>query len=67
MNDNCSSIIFCTFFWYIDLEKYMQVYISSFKKIYFIFRQSGREGEREGEKHQRLVASRTPPTGEPGL
>ena len=24
----------------------------------------GREGEREGEKHQCVVASRTPPTGD---
>ena len=29
----------------------------------FIFRERGREGEREGEKHQCVVASRAPPTG----
>ena len=29
----------------------------------FIFRQRGREGEREGEKHQCVVVSCTPPTG----
>ena len=36
-----------------------------FKKILFIyFRQRGKEGEREGEKHQRVVASHTfPPLG----
>ena len=28
----------------------------------FIFRHTGREGEREGEKHQCVVASHTPPT-----
>ena len=34
------------------------------KRFYlFIFRQSGREGEREGEKRQCVVASHTPPTG----
>ena len=33
----------------------------------FIFRQRGREGERKGEKHPCVVASRTPHTGEPGL
>ena len=37
----------------------------------FIFRDRGREGEREGEKQQRVVASRAPPTGDlartPGL
>ena len=33
-----------------------------FIKILFIFRVRGREGEREGEKHQCVVASRVPPT-----
>ena len=31
------------------------------KKIVFIFREKGREGGREGEKHQCVVASSTPP------
>ena len=31
---------------------------------YFIFREWGREGEREGEKHQCMVASCTPSTGD---
>ena len=36
-----------------------------FKRFYvFIFRQRGRKGEREGEKHQCVVASHTPPTGD---
>ena len=37
-----------------------------FFKIIFIyfFRERGREGEREGEKHQCVVASHTPPTGD---
>ena len=30
----------------------------------FIFRQRGKEGEREGEKHQCVVASCSPPTGD---
>ena len=30
----------------------------------FIFRQMGREGERQGEKHQCVVASHVPPTGD---
>ena len=30
----------------------------------FIFRESGREGEREGEKHQCVVASHAPPSGD---
>ena len=33
-----------------------------FLKILFIFRERGREGEREGEKHQCVVASLLPPT-----
>ena len=35
-----------------------------FKITYlFIFREKGREGEREGEKHQCVVASQAPSTG----
>ena len=34
------------------------------KRFYLlIFREKGRQGEREGEKHQCVVASHTPPTG----
>ena len=33
-----------------------------FLKVLFIFRERGREGEREGEKHQCVVASHAPPT-----
>ena len=36
-----------------------------FLKILFIFRQRGREGEREGEKQQCVVASYASPTGDP--
>ena len=36
-----------------------------FKRFYlFIFRERGREGGREGEKHQCVVASHTPRTGD---
>ena len=49
----------------------LHVYLKTsffFKRFYlFIFREKGREGEREGEKHQCVVASQVPPTGEPGL
>ena len=39
------------------------------KNIYylFIFRERGREGEREGEKYQCVVASPVSPYWEPGL
>ena len=39
-----------------------------FKRFYlFIFRERGREGEREGENHQCVVASHVPPTRDPGM
>ena len=39
-------------------------YFFLFLKILFIFRARGREGEREGEEHQCVAASHTPPTGD---
>ena len=39
-------------------------YYCFFLKILFIFRERGRQGEKEGEKHQRVVASREPPNGD---
>ena len=40
--------------------------LSFLKRLYlFILRQRGRVGEREGEKPQCVVASHTPPTGDP--
>ena len=39
--------------------------LSVFKRFYlFIFRERGRDGEREGEKHQCVVTSRVPSTGD---
>ena len=37
-------------------------FFSFFRFFLFIFRQKGRKGEREGEKHQCVVASHMPPT-----
>ena len=46
-------------------------FFNFFKLVYLFFRERGREGEREEEKHQCVVASHVPPTGElacnPGL
>ena len=42
----------------------MQVFFYFLRFYLFIFRQKGREGEREGEKHQCVVASYVPPTGD---
>ena len=36
---------------------------SFFKLFIYLFLEEGREAEREGEKHQCVVASRSPPTG----
>ena len=36
----------------------------SVQLYFFIFRERGREGEREAGKHQCVVASHTPPTGD---
>ena len=44
------------------LSENKQTFFKDF--ILFIFRQRGREGEREGEKSQCVVASRAPPTGD---
>ena len=39
-----------------------EFFISLKKDVHlFIFRERGKEGEREGEKHQRVVASHAPP------
>ena len=35
-----------------------------FKEFIYLFLERGREGEREGEKHQPVVASHVPPTGD---
>ena len=51
--------------WQVKIICLMSFYF--FNLYLFIFSQRGREGEREGEKHQCLVASCKPHTGKPGL
>ena len=34
------------------------------KKFIYFYRQRGREGEREGKKHQCMITSWVPPTGD---
>ena len=46
-------------------EKLIFAFYIFFKFYLFVFRERGREGEREGEKHQYVVASHMPPTGNP--
>ena len=54
----CACVFVCMCFWtlFFCIDQFF------FKKVLFIFRETGREGEREGEKHQRVVASHVPPT-----
>ena len=48
------------------LQFYLILFIIIIFKFYvFIFRQRGRVGEIEGEKHQCVVASCVPTTGDP--
>ena len=42
---------------------YCNNFLCLLKILFICFRQREREGEREGEKHQRVVASHAPPTG----
>ena len=42
----------------------MQLIYSLIFKDLFIFGEKGMEGERKGEKHQCVVASHVPPTGD---
>ena len=46
--------------WFLIFFKYT-LFFKDFIYV-FIFRERGREGEREGEKHQCVLASHTPPT-----
>ena len=54
-------------FWIITFEsgeKRTLITVTLLRFYLFIFRQRGREEGREGEKHQCVVASHTPPTGD---
>ena len=53
-NDLANSFIVFILFYFYFLKDF----------IYFIFTQRGREGEKEGEKHQCVVASHVPHTGD---
>ena len=44
---------------------YFCLFVRGFlKRFYLLFLERGREGEREGEKHQCVGASSVPPTGD---
>ena len=52
-----------------SLQTHPSLHLLSFSRLFFlsfflIFRQRGREGEREGEKHQCVAASHVLPTGD---
>ena len=44
------------------IRQFIFFYFLFLRFYLFIFREKGREGDREGEKHQCVVASHTPPT-----
>ena len=51
--------------WLLNNAINMEMLIFIYLRFYlFMFRQRGRDGEREGKKHQCVVASRVPPTGD---
>ena len=63
----CKSLLTClisysTFF--IHCTNYFLHFSCIFFKDFIIFRERGREGEKEGESHQCVVASCTPHTGD---
>ena len=45
---------------------FSKIMAATFKKIFYVFnfREKGREGEKGGVKHQCVVASHVPPTGD---
>ena len=60
------SIIFTIFYQKNNAARYKQKTLEFLKKDFYLFtfREKGREGEREGEKHQCVVASCVAPTGD---
>ena len=44
------------------LDLFLNILFYFFKDFIYLFLERGREGEREGEKHQCVVASHVPPT-----
>ena len=59
-------VFFFLFFYLVPKVQERQLSFFFFLKILFIFREREREGERKGEKHQGVVASHAPPTGDFG-
>ena len=57
------------FIWYSGILQVYPVVVMEegwifFKDFIYLFLERGREGEKEGEKYQCVVASRAPPTGD---
>ena len=59
-----SRVLYCSSLRYVSYVKKYSAKIGFFKRFIYLFLEKGREGEREGEKHQCVVASRAPPTGD---
>ena len=61
---NCPIHLFYLFF-HLGLLANFIIFFNFLKRFYlFFFKEKGREGERQGEKHQCVVASHMPPTGD---
>ena len=56
--------LFCFVFSFLFFLKMCLLFYYFLRFYLFIFREKGRGGEREGEKHQCVIASHTPPTGD---
>ena len=50
--------------WWASYHGLLSSFIFFWRFYLFIFRERRREGERDGEKHQCVVVSHTPPTGD---
>ena len=55
-------VLWCTEVFNFNVVQFISSYF--LKKILFIFRERGKEGEREGDKHQCVIASCVSPTGD---
>ena len=49
---------------FFKITEILRAFIIFLKRVYLFFRERGREGEREGGRHQCVVASPEAPTGD---